>query len=707
MSQRFTEKRPDQSGSEECNTLSGFHASLLEVLPHAAVYVTRDGNILLHNKRMTAACELAGAPDLPRNLSELLSTQSWKRCKAVLSAAFKGVPAQASGLVTLRSGTNFCHHLICTSFVSLTGERQAVLLQFERQSSGIESMDAGDAAHTAHGRGRAHPGALLEHFPDDVLVFNGGEPVAERAAMLHATVGGEIGIATLAEALTAAGDQLPQTLYVPEEADYEKAGEVAGRRMCEIRLVPVPTAESGVETGREPDAASKAASAMAIIRRKVDCPAEIAENKRLAYLDPLTGLENRRAFTRSLTRVLDRMTADSGTGLAIIYIDLDEFKKVNDLAGHDTGDDMLLHVASCLRVTLGDLGTAARIGGDEFAGMIPAADERAALAIAEKIQDALDRIRLEHGERVFTISGSIGVAYVDGALAGNTFEAADLVVLADRACLRGKRHGGRSVHLQSVDPNDVGAQKGERTALSEPGSFHGTELALHAMPIMDLKKEAVCGSDVILRLKGERPSGMTSRAWKLAAGRAGFIAQVDTWALDRILDTAERSRNRSMLSMSVSVESAREASFRDTLYNRLTCNPLLAGRLCLEIQEKDYLREPSTVEAFFSFVSELGCQTVIDNFAGHWPVLSRLTGTRVEWLKLEAGLTQQVVEEPAKAAILSGLVRAAHQLGIKVMAKHVERAEEAEVLRDLGVEAALGYLFGKPHPWPLRQASST
>ncbi|MDN3721510.1 EAL domain-containing protein [Roseibium salinum] len=133
---------------------------------------------------------------------------------------------------------------------------------------------------------------------------------------------------------------------------------------------------------------------------------------------------------------------------------------------------------------------------------------------------------------------------------------------------------------------------------------------------------------------------------------------------------------------------------------RLSVNPLLAAKLCLEIAEKDFLREPATVESFFKFVSGLGCQTAIDDFAGHWPVLSRLTGLRVEWLKLDPGLTQQVADEPAKAAILNGLVRAAHELGIKVVAKHVESAEEADLLRELDIEAAQGFHFGRPEPWP-------
>ena len=213
--------------------------------------------------------------------------------------------------------------------------------------------------------------------------------------------------------------------------------------MCEIRLVPLPADDGGDDAGM-----------MAIIRRNVDCPHEIAENRRLAYQDPLTSLANRRAFTRALDTELQRLARDESSGLAVFYIDLDEFKKVNDLGGHDAGDDMLQRVASSLALTLGEFGTAARIGGDEFAGMLPAVNKEAAIAVAGEILDAFARIRLEVSDRVFTIGGSVGVAYAADWFAVEGCDGAALLGLADRACLRGKRFGGHSVQVHTVRPQD-------------------------------------------------------------------------------------------------------------------------------------------------------------------------------------------------------------------------------------------------------------
>jgi len=693
VSHRFVDNRSEPSGRADKNTLTGFHTSLLEVLPHAAAYVAQDGSILVHNNHMKTSCAAKGVFPVPGGLQDLLTEGSWKRCEAVLSAAFSGVPAQASGTILLRSGSPFCHHMICTSFVSLTGERQAVLVQFEMEDSSQDALTPLTARPSAvTKRGKSGDGTeLLEHFPDDVLIFDGLENAEQKALRLLDTINSDYDIGLLIEAIEDLDLDVPQCLYIPENRSFEAAGYAADRQMCEVRIIPLPEAAGG-------DAAQGAT--MAIIRRNVDCPQEVAENRRLAYQDPLTGLENRRAFTRALKRELGRLASDKETGLAVFYIDLDEFKKVNDLGGHDAGDDMLLRVAACLRLTMGEFGTVARIGGDEFAGMVPAANEESALDVAEKILEGFDRIRLEVGDRVFTIGGSVGVAFVDSGLSLRDADAAVLLGLADQACLRGKRFGGSSVQIHTVESTECQTTGIEKVDLPEPGSFRGNELTLYAMPIMCLKREKICGSEVLLRLQGDRARGLSSRAWISAAERSGFIAQVDAWTLDKVLDAAERNPDRSILTMNVSAESARDPNFRDGLFHRLSVNPLLASKLCLEIAERDFLREPTTVESFFKFVTELGCQTAIDDFAGHWPVLSRLTSLRVEWLKLEAGLTQQVVEEPAKAAILNGLVRAAHELGIKVIAKHVETAEEAKLLRELNIEAAQGFYFGRPEPWP-------
>lgn len=692
ISHRLAADRKDHSGLSQSKILSAFHTSLLEVLPFAAAYVASDGEILACNKVFEHGLRLQGLAAVPGRFQDFVSDESCARFERVLAVAFGGLPAEISGEVRLKSGAVFCTHFMCTSHVFLQKGREAVLVQFETGNDTLAqwpgSLDATEPRK--EGVRQISDSRVLAHFPDEILFFAGTESHEDMALTLLEKTGGVQDPDSLKQALEEARQSLPQTLHIPEATASARDMCPAGSRVSEVRLVALPGGHDG---GPDENAC------MAIVRRSVENPAEIAENKRLAYEDPLTGLENRRAFTRALKRELERLRADGENGLAVYYIDLDEFKKVNDLGGHDAGDDMLLRVASCLKLTLGDLGTVARIGGDEFAAMLPVTSRETAHEYAEKILEGFAGIRLEIKDRVFTISGSVGVAFADAATRPKNGDANALLGLADTACLRGKRGGGRSVQLYGDDAGDAASELQEQDNLPEPESFCGKELVLYAMPVVSLRTNEICGHEVLLRLQGERAKGLSSRAWISAAERSGFIAQVDAWTLDRVLDAAERNANRSLLTMNVSAESARDPGFRDSLHNRLSVNPLLASRLCLEIAEKDFLREPSTVESFFGFVSEFGCQTAIDDFAGHWPVLSRLPGMRIEWLKLEAGLTRQVLREPARAAILRGLIEAARNLGMKVVAKHIETPAQADLLRTLDIEAAQGFHFGRPAPW--------
>lgn len=662
---------------------------MLEALPHAGAYVSQDGTILVQNGLFDAVCADLGIEPLPGNLSELLSAKSWKRCVKVLAAAFSGIPAEVSGAITLKSGRIFCHHMVCTTYVSLTAERSAVLVQFEQ--SGNDELSS---VRPKSGASQLKPGGIsaeseeaLPSLPDDVLVFDGSESNEEKAIMLLEVINSDHDLGALIELLAACKADQSTSLHISQCDEGKMGAGCKATQMCEVRLIPLPD-KAGEKTANS--------ATLAVIRRNVDSPEEVAENRRLAYQDSLTGLENRRAFTKALTVEMVRTQVEGEAGLAVYYIDLDEFKKVNDLGGHDAGDTMLQRVASSLRLALGEFGTAARIGGDEFACMMPVADRNAAQDVAEKILENFDRIRLEIADRVFTIGGSIGVAYVESGRLLEKVDARLLLGLADRACLRGKRSGGRSIQLHVVRTEDHSSAGSDQMELPDPHSFKGNELALISTPIVCLKQGRACGLEVQLHLRGKPGGTLSHRAWISAAERYGYMAQADTWTLEKVLDAAEREASSSVIAMKISAASAKDPNFRDGLFDRLSANQPLASKLCLEVAERDFLSDPATVEAFFSLAADLGCRTALDDFAGHWPVLFRLTDMKVEWLKLEPGLTRQAVQDPSKGAILSGLVSTAHQLGIRVVAKDVATVEEAKILENLNVDAAQGTLFGKP-----------
>lgn len=675
-SQRVVLARRATSLAAKAAAVPALYSSLLQVLPQAAALVFSDGEILASNQAFVERLASGGGAIRGQRLADLLDTESWRRCQPALSVAATGMPTDVDGLLSHPHGASIGSRLSFMPVDLRIKKGQVILILFEP----IEARSIRDDVPQGLLDG------LMAHFPDDVVLFRADEPLPQSVSRLEAATGGTVSEAEVATAIAACQSGAAQSLFVRHPGAGASHQGDADPNMTEIRFVHISRTGLADEW------------IMAVIRKNVECPRAVEEYKRLAFSDPLTDLANRRAFLKRLDDQMQIRRREPPCGLGVFFIDLDEFKKVNDLGGHDAGDAMLVRVAASLQSSLGASGCVGRIGGDEFACFCPIASDAAADAKARAILDGLAGIRLEIGDRIFMIGASVGIAYVDAADHLDHVGAASLLSLADDACLKGKRAGGQAVNLCRVAKDEAGGPEPDR--ISEPENFKANELALFAMPVYQLQPRKRCGSEILLHLRGENASGYSPQALISAAERSGYIAQVDSWTLDQVLDVAEAQTDRLWLTVNVSADSAQDLNFREVLSARLWNHPLLATRVCLEITERDYLREPKAIEQFFRFVTDLGCQTAIDDFAGHWPVLSRLADLKVNWVKLDAGLTRQVFSSKAKASVVKGLIGAVHALGAKVIAKHTDSEAEAACLQDLGVDAAEGSLFGTPSPWP-------
>ncbi|WP_209011928.1 EAL domain-containing protein [Roseibium aggregatum] len=643
------------------------------MIPQPAAFLNTDGAVVAVNRAFGDLLGLGTGDPIGTRFSDCLSRETRRRCRPALKAAFNGTPAEISGKLVSASGADLGSRAVCTPIPLQEEASAVVLLQFDGVAEEPESLGIDD---------------LLTRFPDDVLIFGALEEPASILAPLEDAAGGSIDLAELEVMLENCLNGDVQTLYAGLSARKAHCEPGSAAKITEIRLVPLAEPSDRDRPG-----------VMAIVRSNVDSPHEVEEYRRLAYQDALTGLSNRRAFLTFLQEHLARLEENPLGGLAVFYFDLDEFKKVNDLGGHDAGDEMLVRVAFALQRCFCDTGCVGRIGGDEFAGMCLLPDEGHALDHAERVLDALSRIRLEVSNRIFTIGSSIGISFLTSQVADKPIDPSALLRLADAACLRGKRVGGRTVHLHKADADDFRLDDAVPAQVLEPDDIRANDFALYSMPIRFLQEDRPCGEEILLRLRGEQASGYSPKVLISAAERSGFVAQIEGWTLDKVLDAAAARDGKTVLTVNVSAESAGNPDFRDLLQKRLCNDPLMASRICLEVAERDFLREPTTIESFFQFLIDLGCQTAIDDFAGHWPVLARLTDLRVDWIKLDSSLTQLVTRDRSKALVLKGLTDAAHDLGIKVIAKHVETEREMALLRALGIEAAQGYFFGKPAPW--------
>lgn len=402
--------------------------ALLEVLPKPAAFLSDGGQMVAANRRLLSCLELQEQEVIERRGADLFSLDTWRRCQTVLAVARSGGYAEVRGSLAASDGRELSRGASCTPILIEAG---GALILFQLETEGDENPAAIGVPWTG----------FPKTFPDDVLAFDELHGVRQMLAGLEQATGGTLDPGELRKALERCRRGEVPALYIPVDIKDRDEGPTPGT--SEIRLLP----HEDVDTG--------SAGIVAIIRKNMDSPHQIAEHKRLAFRDSLTDLLNRRAFLDVLVGSVRSLGPSDPGGLAVFYIDLDAFKKVNDQGGHEAGDEMLKAVGLAIAGEMPEGGNAARIGGDEFAALCRAGSPEDAHGLANRIQDAFSEIRVTVGSRTFSISGSIGVAFLDAGLSSLEFEPGLLMKLADGACLRGKRFGGRSCQVNRVDRADL------------------------------------------------------------------------------------------------------------------------------------------------------------------------------------------------------------------------------------------------------------
>ncbi|MBO0346384.1 EAL domain-containing protein [Roseibium sp. CAU 1637] len=660
--------------------MPAIYTSLLEGLPIAAGIFTQKGKIIATNHALLDRFKRPLSLGAPSAMADLFDAASHEKLLHGVLLAVGGQPSECIGVFSSLDG------------VPVAGEATFNPLPLPGVDEAFVLMQLRDAA--ADDYAETQFAFSSKGFPDQLISFSRDETPALCCRKLVSVTGQQVPQDQLEQVMESIRQGDTRTFYLRQDG-VDHAPD-RGCLCTEVRLFP------GEGGGRCP--------VWAAVRPDVPCPQEIEENRRLAYQDGLTGLANRRAFLSGLEQQLDEKALEGNSLLAVLCIDLDEFKKVNDLGGHAAGDEMLQLVARCLDRLVVKCGQAARIGGDEFAAYAWVETEADAIELAQSICEGLSEIALTRGERIFTVGGSVGVSLLGENTEAASVEVPDLLHHADSICLRGKHNGGGNTALEwfrkvpqlpSMDgaPAAVPPQLSDLAMVPDFIDLKLEDLELHAMPIVRLADLRPVGLEVLLRRR-EEDLGQTSPRRLLAmADRRGWLAQVDTWIMDQVIDTATAGGERSMVGVNVSAAAASSEGLRDLLQARLQGNPLLAGRLCIEVSERDLLREPDLMVSFLQQVTELGFQTALDDFSGHWSSMDRLIGLRFSWVKLNPSLTKAALGQRRKLVLLRCMVGALHELGVKVVAKHVETLQELEALKEIGVWGGQGYHIGHPSPW--------
>ncbi|MBG0808730.1 EAL domain-containing protein [Methylosinus sp. H3A] len=437
------------------------------------------------------------------------------------------------------------------------------------------------------------------------------------------------------------------------------------------------------------DFAHLVASRRSLLEKQAETQRLSDENSRLANIDSLSGLPNRRALMTHLDERSGRHGADA-LPTAVVYIDLDGFKDVNDTYGHATGDRLIDIVAKQFGHVLPRGAMLARVGGDEFAAVISARDaERAARAFAARALEVLGRpVRI--GDRAVQIGASVGICCTepDGCDAQELFRRADI------AMYHVKANGKSGVSIYSPDL-DLERQRQQDIEDQLRRALRADELEVVYQPIVDAVGKRVVAVEALLRWP-RRPEGeLPPDQFVPVAERSGLINQLGLFVLRRACEDF-LAIDAVKVAVNVSPAQFRDPDFELAVMKILMQTGFPAARLELEVTEGYLIDHPQRAAGVISFLKTLGVAVALDDFGAGYTSIAYLQKYGFDRIKLDKSLVDRVTTDRAAGVLVAGAIHLANGLDMAVTAEGVETEEQAYVLGLAGCQRLQGFLFGRP-----------
>lgn len=418
----------------------------------------------------------------------------------------------------------------------------------------------------------------------------------------------------------------------------------------------------------------------------------------MADHDPLTGLLNRRSFERELDRHDKKVRRDGERG-AVVVLDLDHFKVVNDSLGHTAGDKLIVGIAERLAGRLRESDVVARLGGDEFAILLPDASAAEAVLVAEQLLEAIRVEAVPVMGRPRRVTASIGVAPVvhREGLAGE-----DLLVSADLAMYDAKEAGRDRVARYAAGPHERDRTEA-RLSWAERirEALDHDDFELHAQPIVDLGTGIISQWELLVRMRSEDGDLIPPGAFLSVAERYGLIQELDRWVLRRaigLLARAQAARHPLVLEVNVSGRSMGDPRVLETVERELATTGVRGEDLILEITETAAVENIPQAQAFGRRLSELGCRFALDDFGAGFGSFYYLKHLPFDVLKIDGEFIRNCRTNPVDRLVIQAVVDIARGLGKHTVAEFVGDDETMALLRAHGVDYAQGFHLGKPAP---------
>ncbi len=436
---------------------------------------------------------------------------------------------------------------------------------------------------------------------------------------------------------------------------------------------------------------------------------DISDERRLtrelewqANHDSLTGCTNRHYFEKRLAGLIaDR--AVSGRDHALLYLDLDQFKVVNDTCGHATGDRLLIELTARLRAAIRPGDVLSRLGGDEFGLIVVDAGPDEALRVADALYTAFQTMQFTHERRVFSVRASIGM--VDFVQAEQSM--ADLMAAADIACYAAKENGRNELVVYRADDVSLAMRSTELNWLPRlQQALDEHRFRLHAQPIADIGPSCPNGRirhfEFLLRLADD--DGREITPWQIiqAAERYGLMRRLDRWVIVHALETVAHHAPALPpgigFSINLSGQSAADPTLIDFIvetYERLEIEPSMIG---FELTETAAISHFDTAVELVRSIRALGSHVSLDDFGSGLSSFGYLKNLPIDVLKIDGQFVREIAHNPVDRSMVRAMVEIARAMDIRTVAEFVEDRQCMDVLVEIGIDRAQGYHIGKPMP---------
>ncbi len=425
-------------------------------------------------------------------------------------------------------------------------------------------------------------------------------------------------------------------------------------------------------------------------------------NRRLSYHashDLLTGLVNRREFEARLERALKSAKAREAS-YALCYLDIDQFKVINDTCGHGAGDALLGQVGALLKSKVRWRDTLSRLGGDEFGILLESCALDEAMHVAEQLREAVRDFRFTWDDRVFRLGASVGVV----PITAENEDVASTLSTADSACQAAKEAGRDRVH--SFAENDIEVMRRRKEmqwAARINAALEDERFEIHRMAIAPLQRvDSGLHYELLLRMRDENGRLVSPDNFITAAERYGIAPKIDRWVLDRALrwlvSEADEREKLKLCSINLSGQSLVDDKFLPFAIERFRQSGVDASKICFEITETAAVTNYSQANRFIQSLKELGCKFALDDFGTGLSSFGYLKHFPVDYLKIDGSFVREILRDPIDREMVRSINEIGHLTGKQTIAEYAENDEIIQMLRSLGVDYAQGWGVAQPQP---------